>query len=138
MNRLLIIGLALVFISACATSNRMLSVKDENLIEIKEDKQEYEAVVLDPGFESWFQTTWSPAKDRSLSYYKNWNQQYVTTWNLKATQPHTYRLFDNTIQYDPTTDYGMAVERKLFYYFRWVETKLNIPILANPPRGGIL
>jgi len=138
MNKGWMIGLLILLFGACHTSNRMLAVKDENLIDIKQDEEEYELLVLDPGFETWFQATWGPAKDRSLSYYKSWNQRYVIEWNYKARQPHTFDLFDNTIQYDPNINYGLPVERKLFYYFRWVETQLNIPILSSPPPGGIL
>ncbi len=138
MMRSWMIGLLIMLFGACQTSNRMLAVKDKNLIDIKQDKDEYELLVLDPGFETWFQATWGPAKDRSLAYYRSWNQRYVIDWNYKATHPHTFDLFDNTIQYDPNIDYGLPVERKLFYYFRWVETQLNIPILDSPPPGGIL
>jgi hypothetical protein len=103
----------------------MLAVKDKNLLEIEQNEEEYELLVLDPGFETWFLTTWSPAKDRNPSYYKMWNQRYVNAWNYQ-------------IQYDATIDYGMEVERKLYYYFRWVDTKLKIPILDSPPPAGIL
>lgn len=135
----LIFGMTLLILSGCVTSNRMMAVKDKNLIDIRqEDDEEYELLVLDPGFETWFITTWSPAKDRSLSYYKMWNQRYVNAWNYNVTRPHRSRLFENMIQYDAMTDYGMEVERKLYYYFRWVDTKLKIPILDTPPPGGIL
>ena len=50
----------------------------------------------------------------------------------------SYDLVNNMIQYDVSIDYGMDVERKLYYYFRWVDTELRIPILDNPPPGGIL
>ncbi len=138
INRITIISTGFFLIVSCTTSNRMLQVQDENLIDIKQDEEEYELIVLDPGFDTWYATTWSPAKDRSLNYYSTWNQRYVNAWNFKASNPHTSRLFDNTIQYDPTANYGMEVERKLYYYFRWVDTKLGIPILDSPPPQGIL
>jgi hypothetical protein len=134
-----IIGISLLILSGCVTSNRMLAVKDKNLIDIRQEEgEEYELLVLDPGFETWFITTWSPAKDRSPAYYKMWNQRYVNAWNFNATRPHKHRFFDNMIQYDAMADYGMDVERKLYYYFRWVDTQLRIPILDTPPPGGIL
>ncbi|MCG8311314.1 MAG: DUF6146 family protein [Cytophagales bacterium] len=133
-----VIGLVLFTLVGCTSSYRMSKVPDENLIGIAENKEEYELVVLDPGFDTWFVTAWSPAKDRGLEYYSLWNQRYVTEWNFKATRPHTSELFDNVIQYDPAIDYGIEVERKLYYYFRWVDTKLGIPILETRPPGGIL
>jgi hypothetical protein len=122
----------------CTTSNRTLKVQDENLIDITRHEEEYELIVLDPGFDTWFMTTWSPAKDRSKEYYAHWNQRYVTEWNYKAARPHSSKFFDSMIQYDPTVDYGMGIERKLYYYFRWVDTKLGIPILSTRPPGSIL
>lgn len=123
---------------ACTSSNRMLVVPDNNLIDLSQNEDKYELIVLDPGFDTWFITTWSPAKDRSVEYYSNWNNQYVIAWNNKAMHAHTSQLFNNTIQYNPQIDYGIEVERKLYYYFRWVDTKLGIPILDTRPPGAIL
>lgn len=123
---------------SCSTSSRMLGVTDKNLIDISQEEEEYELIILDPGFDTWFITSWSPAKDRSVKYYTLWNQQYVSAWNYKATNPHSGAMFDNIIYYDPTIDYGIEVERKLYYYFRWVDTKLGIPILDSHRPGGIL
>ena len=133
MKRILIALFGMLFILSCTSSNRMMTVPDENLVDIKENNEEYELIVIDPGFESWFITTWSPAKDRSLSYYSIWNQRYVTAWNYKATRPLTSKYFENIIMYDPTVDYGIELERKLYYYFRYVDTKLGIPILDGQP-----
>lgn len=135
-----ILGITFVasILFGCTASNRMLQVQDENLIDIAQNEEEYELIVLDPGFETWFITTWSPAKDRSKEYYALWNQHYVTEWNYKAACPHSSNFFDIMIHYDPTLDYGMEIERKLYYYFRWVDTKLGIPILDTRPPGGIL
>ena len=131
--------LSFLIIAGCTTSNRMLSVRDKNLIDITQDqKEEYALLVLDPGFETWFITTWSPAKDRSYEYYRMWNQRYVNAWNYNSSRPRRAHLFDTIINYDPTVNYGMDVERKLYYYFRWVDTQLGIPILDTPPPGGIL
>lgn len=127
-----------LFLFGCATSNRQLLPGDDNLVSISEEQEEYELLVLDPGFETWFMTTWAPAKDRSPQYYSYWNRAYVNAWNYKATNPHTASLFDNMIQYDPTADYGIEVDRKLYYYFRWVDSKLGIPILDYARPGGIL
>jgi len=127
-----------ILLYSCVSANRMQTMPDKNLIDIKQNEDQYEVVVLDPGFDSWFATTWSPAKDHNVEYYAQWNQRYVNAWNYKATQPLTAPLFENIIQYDPTIDYGIEVERKLYYYFRWVDTKQGIPILDSRPPGGIL
>jgi hypothetical protein len=102
----------------------------------KEEGEEYELIVIDPGFENWFLTTWNTAKDRSVGYYSHWNSQYVSAWNYKASHPQYSRFFDTMINYQPTIDYGIELERKLYYYFRWVDTRKGIPILDSPgPRA---
>ena len=137
MKRIYVFVLSVLILFGCSTQSRMLRATDGNLIDISQNDEEYEVMVLDPGFETWFITTWSPAKDRSEEYYASWNQQYVTEWNYKATRAQTAKFFNDMIQYDANERYGIDVERKLFYYFRWVETQLGIPILSNPPRAGL-
>ena len=124
---------------ACAPSSRLVTPPASNVIDLSqnEEAEEYEVSVFDPGFETWFATTWNSSKDRSENYYAQWNNMYVSAWNYKVTQPNSSGFFENTINYDPTIDYGIEVERKLYYYFRWVDTKLGIPILDTPPPGAL-
>jgi hypothetical protein len=114
---------------ACSSVQPPIQITDENLITPGEDETEYELEVLDPGFNTWYLTQWSAAEDRSYQYYDTWNDRYVQAWNFKATSPRYGRFFTSTIDYDITEDYGMEVSRKLFYYFKYVEKELNIPIL---------
>ena len=137
MKKLIVFIIGIFMMASCASPSRTMQAGSGNLIDISQNDEEYEVMVLDAGFETWFATTWSPSKDRSQEYYESWNQQYVTEWNFKANRGQNANFFQNQIQYDQTEDYGIAVERKLFYYFRWVESELAIPILRNPPRGGV-
>jgi len=129
--------LTAIFLIGCTASQSVLTPPSENIIVSQdEEEEEYEVVVFDPGFENWFATTWNPARDRSVDYYSYWNNLYASAWNYKATRPHYSQFFTNVIQYEPTIDYGIEVERTLYYYFRWVDTKLGIPILdTRPPRA---
>ena len=104
-------------------------ITDENVIPSSEDKTEYEIEILDPGFDTWFLTQWNQAKDHSYKFYDTWNDQYVQAWNYKATHPRYGSFFNSTINYDINIDYGMEVSRKLYYYFKYVENELKIPIL---------
>lgn len=124
-----------ILLLGCTASNQMVTPPSENIIDLSqnEEGEEYELVVLDPGFDNWYVTAWNQAKDRSVDYYSFWNYRYVTEWNYKATRPQTAQFFTSSIHYDPTVDYGIEVERKLYYYFRWVDTKLGIPILDTRP-----
>ncbi len=140
MKNVFVILLSVIFLASCtSTSRRSLRTPASNVIDLTQpnDEGEYELIVLDPGFDTWYATRWSPAKDRSVQYYHQWNYQYVTAWNIKATQPSTAEFFSTTINYDPSIDYGIELERKLYYYFRYVDTRLGIPILNNRPPGSI-
>jgi len=113
----------------CAGIQPHVMITDENLIPPSKDQTEYELEVLDPGFDTWFLTQWSKAEDRSYKFYDTWNDRYVQAWNYKATTARYGRFFNSTINYDINEDYGMEVSRKLYYYFKYVEKELNIPIL---------
>ena len=134
-----ILMVAAVVVSCSAPPQQTFRPPAENVIDLsqKNDDEEYELIVLDPGFDTWFQTNWNLAKDRSESYYSHWNNMYASAWNYQASRPHSSRFFDTMINYDPSIDYGIALERKLYYYFRWVDTKMGIPILSTPPPGAI-
>ncbi len=100
-----------------------------NILPVAKEEEEYELVVLDPGFDTWYSTGWNQAKDHMISYYQYWNNQYVNDWNYRATHPRYSSGFESIIYYDPATDYGIELERKLYYYFQWVETVQKQPIL---------
>lgn len=114
----------------CAGTQPIVMITSENVIPPVEEKPEYEIDIIDPGFETWFLTQWNQAKDNSYKFYDTWNDRYVQAWNFKATHPRYSRFFNSTINYDVTEDYGMEVSRKLYYYFKYVETELKIPILT--------
>lgn len=139
MKSVIGMSLAAAMLLACAAPRQALRPPAENVIDLSksDDEEEYELIVFDPGFDNWFATSWNLGKDRSESYYSFWNNMYVSAWNYKATRPHYSEMFDNIINYQPTIDYGIELERKLYYYFRWVDTKLGIPILDSPPPRAI-
>ena len=139
MNNVIGICLALAMLVGCAPSGQFSRTPSSNVIDLSQNEQEetYELSVMDPGFETWFATAWNVGKDRTVEYYANWNNQYASAWNYKTTRPNASGFFETPVNYDPTADYGIEVERKLYYYFRWVDTKLGIPILESGSPGSI-
>jgi hypothetical protein len=144
MKTPVIIVLLLVVLCACSTQKGMVyvtparHVAERNVAEMNtavrnvaaSDSSEYELVVFDPQFETWFLTNYSPAKDHSNEYYQSWNNQYVTDWNYHYMAGHYPRIFENYIDYDDRANYGIDLNRKLYYYFRYVESFLKVPILT--------
>ncbi len=129
--------MAVTFLSACSGPKGMVKI-EPNGNEAQEDSVEYELIVFDPGFETWYMLQNSPARYRSQQYYESWNHQYVSAWNYLATQPRKRSFFEPIIGYEPGVDYGFELNHKLFYYFQYVEQVLKIPILTHRPAGVII
>ena len=130
MKTLVVIVFLLVVMGACASQKDIVNITPTNQFADK-DSTEYELIVLDPPFETWYLTNYSPAKDHSNEYYHSWNIQYVVDWNYRYRLGHLPEVFENYIDYDSNVDYGIELNRKLYYYFRYVETYLKVPILMG-------
>ena len=128
MKTLGVIGFLLVVLCACSSQKDIVKIAPAKQVAVN-DSTEYELLVFDPQFETWFQTNYSPAKDHSNEYYKSWNNQYVTDWNYHYMAGHFPRIYENYIDYDDSLNYGIDLNRKLYYYFRYVESYLKVPIL---------
>jgi hypothetical protein len=126
--------LFIVLLASCAGQKKLASVTIDNQENTGTDSVEYELIVFDPDFESWYLSHSKPDWYFSQSYYEMWNRQYVSAWNNKAMNPKYSRFFETTIDYDPFVDYGLELNHRLFYYFMFVENRLKIPIL--PPGMG--
>jgi hypothetical protein len=132
MKTLGIIGFMLVLLCACTSQKEFFKIAPTKDIAVNvniKDSTEYELIVFDPQFEAWFMTNYSPAKDHSNEYYQSWNNQYVTDWNYHYMAGHYSMVFENYIDWDDSVNYGIELNRKLYYYFRYVETYLKVPIL---------
>lgn len=117
---------------ACSTHKPHLKFS-KNTFEEENDSTQYELIVFDSGFESWYAIQNSPTKFRSKEYYESWNKQYVLAWNNKAMTSRNKEFFETIVGYEFNTDYGFELNHKLFHYFMYVENELKIPIVANGP-----
>ncbi|MEQ8336256.1 MAG: DUF6146 family protein [Cyclobacteriaceae bacterium] len=108
-----------LFILGCAQNIMPPRSVSSNIIQETDDEQ-HEIVILDPEFQSWFVTHAKPIGFYSLRFYESHNIRYVTAWNQKAR--NTYGPITNEINYDPNEDYGMEVNYKLYWYFKYIES----------------
>lgn len=144
MKKLFFLLMAVTFLTACSGPKETVKTEPKGMVKIEpkvneshEDSVEYELIVFDTGFETWYMIQNSPARYRSQQYYENWNQQYVSAWNYLATQPRKRSFFEPIIGYEPGVDYGFELNHKLFYYFQYVEHVLGIQILTHRPVGVV-
>lgn len=93
------------------------------------DSTEYDLIVLDPQFDTYL-INQPPKNFYSEDYYRGWNMRYVTEWNIRYTQ--SPNLYDTYIDYSPHIHYGLDLEYKLYYFFRFFESKYHVMLV---PRG---
>ena len=137
MKKIFYLFAVVAFLATCSGPKGMVKIEPDGNKAAQEDSVEYELLVFDSGFETWYMLQNSPARYRSQQYYENWNRQYVSQWNYLATQPRRRSFFQSIVGYEPGVDYGFELNHKLFYYFQYVEQVLRIPILSNRPVGVI-
>jgi len=126
------IVLILILASACTSYTALqqsVPIQNDQNKEIAEDSTEYELIILDIGFDSWFATRDLKATAHSEWYYSNWNQIYVSEWNRLYMEGHTY--IENYIDYNPYEDYGFDVNYKLYNYFQFIEEKNGIKLVTR-------
>ncbi|ANW94876.1 hypothetical protein AXE80_00570 [Wenyingzhuangia fucanilytica] len=124
-----------IFIIASITNCSSAKNKntDKNLhsetdtIKIVNEEEEYEVIIIDPGFRSWLT---SRAKSRgfySLQFLENKNYLYVIEWNARVNNPRQYYsdLYTLRIDYDPNIKYGYEVNYLLYNYFLYFQQKYN-------------
>lgn len=99
--------------------------QDQEQVEIKDEKTEYEITIIEPGFYTWLQSIARPEGYYSQSYLENRNLLLVTNWNQRALQPTRYNpnLYQMQINYEPGIDYGYEVNYKLYNYFIYFQRK---------------
>jgi len=132
MKQNIILLFFLLTIGACAVK-QPISIKEVDKEE--SDSVEYELIVFDSGFESWYLTRSKPVNWHEQPWYESWNRQYVQAWNSHNLGSRHKELIDGYINYEPDIDYGPEINHKLFYYFMYVEHELGIPIISDGPRA---
>ena len=137
MKRLIYAIPLVLMLGACATSGNLNTVdrKGANVINPDEEEEEYELVIIDPGFNLWATTNQRPIWYYSSWYYAQKNRIYVQAWNERVDQQRFYNSrnypFEQRINYDPTIDYGIELNYQLFWYFKYIEalygSRYNFP-----------
>ena len=131
-----VLAIILLFLSVACASQK--AAQKSHAPKIKaDDSLEYELLVFDVEFDSWYLLKNSPALSRSKSYYHDWNVRYVNEWNYKIFASRHNEIFGDLIDYHFEVDYPYEIEHKLFYYFQFVEQVLKIPILKYSPQAAI-
>jgi len=123
------------FLLAACNSNKNIgksNVRERVEIEAVDDSTEYELIVFDPGYETFLVTQPYPKNYYSNEYYKNWNIQYVTEWNYRYDNPGIYgNFYETRIDYDPSIDYGLDFNYRLYQYFQFIDKQYGIVLISR-------
>ena len=117
------LGLACIQYS-CISSSRQAANQpiSSNLVLDRGDDEEHELIIIDNNFDRWFRVNSRPVSYYSLSYYESQNRRYVAAWNsLASSMASANSPFEQQINYDYAESYGLELNYKLFWYFRYIE-----------------
>lgn len=127
----------LTFLILFAFQTAGLSQKKKERDKVKSDtitvdSLEYKLIILDPGFEAWLVSK-PPKEFYTQNYYEQKNHLYVSEWNHRYLTAKDNDLYETYIDYNYNTDYGLDINYKLYYYFRYFE-ETNHVVLINTGR----
>jgi hypothetical protein len=143
MKNLIYILIILLTIIGCGASKSTIP-KTENpktgnndTIKIVNEELQYEVIIIEPGFDFWLASTAYPRGYYSQNYLENKNYLYVLEWNNRVRSPQIYspNLYEMTIDYDPTINYGYEVNYLIYNYMVYFQNKYNQKLYGRvPPR----
>ena len=133
MKRIFLLLFALVTILiACTASQDKMSFDDKpklesDTIRISNEKLEYEVLIFDVGFSSWFNSFAKPRNYYSQSYLESRNRVWVLEWNRRTIQATKYNadMYALSIDYQQNIDYGYEVNYMLYYYLVYFQLTNN-------------
>ncbi len=149
MKYVLSIAVLALLIWSCSSTKEAIAVKDSEkelfdqkgndtvrIASEEEEEDEYQIIIIEPGFNAWLQTIAQPKGYYSQSFLEHRNRVLVINWNNRVMQPQLYNpdLYLLTIDYDPNVDYGYEVNYKLYNYFVYFQRKYNQRLGPFVPR----
>jgi len=128
MKTVFIIGIFLLVFQSAGYSQEKSDKYKIRQDTVSVDSVEYELLVFDHGFESWMAT--KPSKNfYSKEFYEQKNWLYVMEWNRRFNSSSRSYLYDSYIDYNPWTDYGLDLNYKLYYYFKYFEETNHVSLI---------
>ena len=108
---------------ACNSSKTQKKFDDKpklesDTIRISNKEIEYDVIIIDGRFASWFNTYARPRSFYTQSYLEARNRVWVLEWNRRAMLPSQYNpnLYEMTINYETNVDYGHEVNYMIYNY----------------------
>jgi hypothetical protein len=139
-----IILILLVFFSmfwACNSTRNSTTFDDKpnlanDTIRIENKEIDYEVIIIDAGFTSWFNSYAKPKGYYSQSYLEARNKIWVLEWNRRVMLSFQYNqnLYEMTINYQNNTNYGYDVNYMIYNYLVYFQLTNNQELGGFVPR----
>lgn len=127
MIRYVLILATTITIFSC-TSNKDVVMIDSAKAEV--DSIEYILIVNEIDFENWLVTNNRQIGYHSHDFYKAWNKIYVREFNWRVSRGADHP-FNEIINYDFVTDYGIELDYRLYWYFMFIQNKYDVSLFAS-------
>lgn len=121
----LLYGFIALMMLSC-NAQKMPSAKDAGVtkiengtVTISNPELEYEVIIIDSGFESWFSTNRKPKGYYDLTFLEMKNRRWVQEWNARAMRINS--KIDYRIDYNSQTKYGYEVNYMLYHYLLYYQ-----------------
>lgn len=129
------------FLLACNVSQDKKKFGDKpklesDTIRISNKEIEYDVIIIDGGFTSWFNSYARPRNFYSQSYLETRNRIWVLEWNRRAMLPSQYNpnLYEMTINYQSGIDYGFEVNYMIYNYLVYFQLTNKQQLGGYSPR----
>ncbi|WP_374539914.1 DUF6146 family protein [Flavobacterium sp.] len=121
MSKLFFIGTILfTLVFSCQSNKNFSSDNNQKLtsdtIRIVNEELDYEVIIIDGGFTSWFNSYARPRGFYTQEYLETRNRFWVLEWNNRARNTRYLNLYEMPINYETNTNYGFEVNYMLYNY----------------------
>ena len=139
--KILFLFVTFLMLEACNTKQNTKKFDDKpklenDTIRISNKEIEYDVLIIDGGFTSWFNSYAKPRSYYSQSYLEARNRIWVLEWNRRVMLPSQYNpsLYETTINYETNIDYGYEVNYMIYNYLVYFQLKNNQKLGGFTPR----
>lgn len=128
MKKLLLFGI-IIFATWSCTQQKQITQSPQPQATITEDDTEYNILIIDPDFDRWYMMRYSTSMDRSNEFYAGMNIRGAQNWNDFYNRGKYPQIIGSYLNYSPFIDYGLDVNRRLYWYFKYVEENFKVRLL---------
>jgi hypothetical protein len=142
MKNYIYLASIILAVTVSCNSTKLITSKSEkgiaaqkDTVRIANDKLEYEVIIIDPGFSTWINSRAFARGYNSQSYLENKNKAWISEWNNRVLQPLRYNpnLYEMTIAYDSTIDYGYEVNYLIYNYLVYFQNTYKQKLFGYVP-----